>query len=78
MFTVFIYGSAAATLGGFDSPGGAVLGGLIIGVVENMSSGYAQEWIGQDMKLAVAFIVILVVLLIKPSGLFGTAKVERV
>ena len=78
MFTVFIYGSAAATLGGFDSPGGAVLGGLIIGVVENMSSGYAQEWIGQDMKLAVAFIVILIVLLIKPSGLFGTAKVERV
>lgn len=78
MFTVFIYGSAAATLGGFDSPGGAVLGGLMIGVIENMSSGYAQKWIGQDMKLAVALIVILVVLLFKPSGLFGTAKVERV
>lgn len=78
MFTVFIYGSAAATLGGFDSPGGAVLGGLIIGVIENMASGYAQEWIGQDMKLSVAFIVILTVLLVKPSGLFGTAKVERV
>lgn len=78
MFTVFIYGSAAATLGGFDSPGGAVVGGLVIGVVENVAAGYAQEWIGQEMKLAVAFLVILAVLLVRPSGLFGTAKVERV
>ncbi|MFM7046236.1 MAG: branched-chain amino acid ABC transporter permease [Ilumatobacteraceae bacterium] len=78
MFTVFIYGSAAATLGGFDSPGGAVAGGLIIGVVENLAQGYAQEWIGQELKLGVAFLVIVVVLLVRPSGLFGTAKVERV
>ena len=78
MFTVFIYGSAAATLGGFDSPGGAVVGGLAIGIIENLASGYAQEWIGQELKLAVAFIVIVVVLLVRPSGLFGTAKVERV
>jgi branched-chain amino acid transport system permease protein len=78
MFTVFIYGSAAATLGGFDSPGGAVIGGLAIGVIENLASGYFPEWVGQEMKVAVAFIVIIVVLLFKPSGLFGTAKVERV
>ena len=78
MFGIFIYGSAAATLGGFDSPGGAVVAGLTIGVIENMASGYAQEWIGQEMKLAVALLVILVVLLWKPSGLFGTPKVERV
>lgn len=78
MFTVFIYASAAATLGGFDSPGGAVIGGLTIGVIENLSAGYFPEWIGQEMKLAVAFIVIVVVLLFKPSGLFGTEKVERV
>lgn len=78
MFTVFIYGSAAATLGGFDSPGGAVVGGLMIGIIENLASGYAQEWIGQELKLAVAFVVIVVVLLVRPSGLFGTAKVERV
>ena len=77
MFTVFIYGSAAATLGGFDSPGGAVIAGLAIGVIENMAAGYIG-FIGQEMKLAVAFIVILVVLMVKPSGLFGTAKVERV
>jgi branched-chain amino acid transport system permease protein len=78
MFTVFIYGSAAATLGGFDSPGGAVLGGLIIGVIENMAAGYADEWVGQQLKVGVAFVVIVVVLLVKPAGLFGTAKVERV
>jgi branched-chain amino acid transport system permease protein len=78
MFTVFIYGSAAATLGGFDSPGGAVIGGLIIGVIENMTAGYFPEWIGQELKLGVAFVVIVVVLLFKPSGLFGTEKVERV
>ncbi len=78
MFTVFIYASAAATLGGFDSPGGAVIGGLTIGVIENMAAGYFPEWIGQELKLAVAFVVIVVVLLFKPSGLFGTEKVERV
>ncbi len=78
MFGVFIYASAAATLGGFDSPGGAVLGGLIIGVIENMAAGYAPRWIGQEMKVGVALVVILIVLLVKPSGLFGTAKVERV
>jgi len=78
MFTVFLYGSAAATLGGFDSPGGAVIGGLTIGVVQNMVAGYADEWVGTSMKVAVSFLVILVVLLVRPSGLFGTAKVERV
>ncbi len=78
MFTVFLYGSAAATLGGFDSPGGAVIGGIAIGVIENMAAGYADEWVGQSLKLGVAFVVILVVLMVKPSGLFGTSKVERV
>ena len=78
MFTVFIYGSAAATLGGFDSPGGAVIAGLSIGVIENLAAGYVKEWIGQELKLAVAFVIIVGVLLVKPSGLFGTAKVERV
>ncbi|HNJ97003.1 MAG TPA: branched-chain amino acid ABC transporter permease [Ilumatobacteraceae bacterium] len=78
MFSVFIYGSAAATLGGFDSPGGAVVGGLTIGLVQNMVAGYADEWVGQAMKVGVAFLVILAVLLARPSGLFGTSKVERV
>jgi branched-chain amino acid transport system permease protein len=78
MFTYFVYASAAATLGGFDSLGGAVIGGLAIGVIENMAAGYFPEWIGQELRLGVALVIILVVLVFKPSGLFGTAKVERV
>lgn len=78
MFTVFIYASASATLGGFDSPGGAVIAGLAIGVGEQLAAGYAPGWIGQELRLGVALVTIFVVLLFKPSGLFGSTKVERV
>jgi branched-chain amino acid transport system permease protein len=81
MFTVFIYGSAAATLGGLDSPGGAVIAGLSLGVIENVVVGYSEDWFGTDLgdiRIGVAFVVILVVLLFKPSGLFGSTRVERV
>jgi branched-chain amino acid transport system permease protein len=78
MFSLFIYASAAATLGGLDSPGGAVVGGLLIGVLQSMVASYAPEWVGNEMKGAVAFAAIVGVLLLRPSGLFGTAKVERV
>jgi branched-chain amino acid transport system permease protein len=78
MASVFVYGAAAATLGGLDSPGGAVIAGLGIGLVENYAAGYQPEWIGQELKLGVALVIIFVVLLVKPSGMFGSAKVERV
>lgn len=78
MFTIFVYASAAATLGGLDSPIGAVVAGLSIGVVENQAAEWAPGWIGQEMQLSVALVCIFVVLLVKPSGLFGTVKVERV
>lgn len=78
MFSVFVYAAAAATLGGLDSPFGAVIAGLLIGIFENLAAGYAPEWIGQEMKLVVALLSIFVVLLVRPSGLFGTAKIERV
>ena len=78
MFTIFVYGSAAATLGGLDSPLGAVVAGLGIGIVENQAAEWAPGWIGQEMKLSVALMCIFVVLLVRPSGLFGTARVERV
>ncbi|MEY4224592.1 MAG: hypothetical protein RIS33_1526 [Actinomycetota bacterium] len=78
MFTPFIYASASATLGGFDSPGGAVIAGLAIGVGEQLAAGYAPGWIGQELRLGVALVTIFVVLLFKPSGLFGSTKVERV
>jgi branched-chain amino acid transport system permease protein len=71
---VLILGFAAATLGGFDSPVGAVVGGLIVGVVESLAGGY----IASDLKLATAFVLILVVLLVRPNGLFGSAEVTRV
>jgi branched-chain amino acid transport system permease protein len=78
MFTIFVYGSVAATVGGLDSPLGAVVGGLGIGVVENVAAEFAPAWVGEEMKLSVAVLCMFIMLLVKPSGLFGTAKVERV
>jgi branched-chain amino acid transport system permease protein len=77
MFNFIIYAAAAATLGGFDSPGGAVLGGILIGVVENLLSSYVS-FVGPDLKQAVALVALLLVLMLRPSGLFGTKRVERV
>jgi branched-chain amino acid transport system permease protein len=78
MFNVFVVASAAATLGGLDSPLGAVVAGLLIGIIENVAATFAPGWVGQEMKLAVALACIFVVLLVRPSGLFGSTKVERV
>ncbi|MCC6948367.1 MAG: branched-chain amino acid ABC transporter permease [Bradyrhizobiaceae bacterium] len=67
-------GFAAAMLGGIGSPMGAVLGGLLLGMLEAFSAGYLSS----SYKEAVAFLVILGVLLAMPNGLLGRAKVERV
>ncbi|MDF3319955.1 branched-chain amino acid ABC transporter permease [Rhodococcus sp. C3V] len=72
-----IYAFAAAVLGGLDSPVGALVGGLIVGVAENLAGTYIS-WIGHDFKQSVALILILGVLLLKPEGLFGARKVARV
>jgi branched-chain amino acid transport system permease protein len=72
-----IYAFAAATLGGFGSPVGAVVGGLLVGVVENLVGTYVS-FIGTELKLTVALAMIIVVLLVKPSGLFGRTHVRRV
>ncbi|MEO5663235.1 MAG: branched-chain amino acid ABC transporter permease [Nocardioides sp.] len=77
MFNFLIYAIAAATLGGFDSPGGAVLAGLLIGLVENLLASYV-DFIGPDLKQAVALVILMGVLMVRPTGLFGTKKVERV
>jgi len=74
---VQIYAFAAATLGGFTSPLGAVVGGLIVGVVENLVGTYVK-FIGTELKLTVALAMIIIVLLVKPSGLFGRTVVKRV
>jgi branched-chain amino acid transport system permease protein len=77
MAGILIYAFASATLGGFTSPGGAVVGGLIVGVTENLVGTYVR-FIGTELKLTVALAIILIVLMVKPSGLFGRAAVHRV
>ncbi len=74
---VQIYAFAAATLGGFTSPVGAVVGGLIVGVVENLVGTYVS-FIGTELKFTVALALIIIVLVVKPSGLFGRTVVKRV
>jgi branched-chain amino acid transport system permease protein len=76
MGSVLIYAFAAAALGGFDSALGAVVGGWIIGVSENLAGTYV-DFIGSDLKILVPLGIIFVVLLVRPAGLFGTREVAR-
>jgi branched-chain amino acid transport system permease protein len=76
MGSVLIYAFAAAALGGFDSAIGAVVGGWVIGVSENLAGTYV-DFIGADLKILVPLAIIFVVLLVRPSGLFGTREVAR-
>jgi branched-chain amino acid transport system permease protein len=72
---VLLYAFAAALLGGIDNPFGAVVGGLIVGVLENLMGAYV---VGTELKLTVALVLIIGVLLVKPTGLFGRVFVTRV
>lgn len=74
---ILLYAFAAALLGGISSPGGAVFGGFVIGVMENLLGTYVP-FIGMELKQAVALAVIVGVLLVKPAGLFGKVVVQRV
>ena len=74
---VLIYAFAAAVLGGIDSPFGAVVGGLLIGVGLNLIETYV-DFVGADLKLPAALLIILVVLLVRPAGIFGKPVVRRV
>jgi len=77
MQSVIVYAFASAVLGGIESPIGAVVGGLILGVVLNLLGTYVEA-VGNELRLAAALAIIVVVLMVKPSGLFGRAKVQRV
>jgi branched-chain amino acid transport system permease protein len=77
MLIVLIYAFAAAVLGGIDSPLGAVIGGLALGVAVNLIGTYV-DFVGADLRLPVALLIILGVLLVRPSGLFGREAVRRV
>jgi branched-chain amino acid transport system permease protein len=72
-FSLFIKGFAAAVLGGLNSMPGALLGGLIIGVIESLAGGY----IGTSFLEVSAFVVIMVTLIFRPSGLLGSITVRR-
>jgi branched-chain amino acid transport system permease protein len=76
MREILVYAFASAALGGFDSPLGAVVAGLIVGVAGTMTTQYLHAV--HDIELVVPFGLILVVLLVRPSGLFGSTRVERV
>src|SRR5664279_5187498 len=71
---ILLYAFAGALLGGIDSPGGAVIGGFIVGVLENVVGAY----VGTELKLTVALVLIVGVLVVRPSGMFGQVHVNRV
>ena len=74
---VLVYGFAAAVLGGLSSPLGAVVGGFLVGVFENLAGTYIPG-VGNELKLPIALALIITVLVFKPAGLFGRAIVKRV
>jgi branched-chain amino acid transport system permease protein len=76
MAGVLVYSFAGAALGGFDSPLGAVVGSWIIGVTEALAGTYVDA-IGSDLKVLVPLVIIFAVLLVRPSGLFGSPEVTR-
>jgi len=77
MAPVLIYAFAAATLGGLDSPVGALVGGVVVGVVENLAGSYVPG-IGGELKQIFALVIIVAVLLLRPQGLFGRKELVRV
>jgi branched-chain amino acid transport system permease protein len=75
MSGILLYGLAGAVLGGIDNPWGAAIGGVLVGVLENLAGAYV---VGTELKLSVALVIIVVVLVVRPSGLFGRFVVTRV
>lgn len=71
----------AMILGGLDSPLGAVIGGIIIGVTQSLTAGYQPqhaEWLGNNFHTVMPYVVMVLILLVRPYGLFGTREVRRV
>jgi len=77
MLSILLYGFAGAVLGGLTSPGGAVIGGFVVGIIETMAGTYIPE-VGGELKLPIALCVIVAVLFFRPAGLFGRVIVRRV
>jgi branched-chain amino acid transport system permease protein len=77
MLSILLYGFAGAVVGGLTSPGGAVIGGFAVGVIENLAGTFIP-YVGQELKLTIALALIVLVLMFKPTGLFGARLVTRV
>ena len=75
MAGILLYAFAGALLGGIDNPLGAVIGGFAVGIIENLGGAYL---VGTELKLTLALVIIVGVLVVKPSGLFGRAVLSRV
>ncbi len=80
VYTVALAAFPAAILGGLDSVGGALVGGLLIGIAEALAAGYQDQllFLGRGFSAVVPFIVMIAVLMFRPSGLFGTKELTRV
>ena len=76
MDTIFVFGFTAAVIGGLDSPGGAVVGGLLLGIALSYAGGYLPS--GANLVPVVALGILVVVLMVRPDGLFSATKVRRV
>ena len=68
----------AMILGGLDSVHGAIIGGLIIGITENLAGFYLEPYLGTGIKEIIAYVIVLIVMMVRPYGLFGTKEIERV
>ena len=77
MLGILLYGFAGAVLGGLTSPGGAVIVGFAVGIMENLVGTYVP-YVGSELKLPIALVIIVTVLVVKPGGLFGRVSVQRV
>ena len=77
MVRVLVYAFAAATLGGLDSPKGALVGGVVIGLSQTLIPAYVP-FIGFELSVLPALVAMVVVLIVRPAGLFGTQRIERV
>jgi branched-chain amino acid transport system permease protein len=79
-YTVALRAFPAAILGGLDSTGGALVGGLLIGITEALAAGYQEQlsFLGRGFGEVAPYVVMIIVLLVRPSGLFGTKELTRV
>jgi branched-chain amino acid transport system permease protein len=77
MAAILVYGFAGAVLGGLTSPLGAVTGGILVGIIENLAGTYIPV-IGTELRMSIALVIIIMMLLVRPRGLMGRLVVERV